>query len=298
MNVIPEEEHLTPPVVPPSIGGKHILVLPCIRTVSELRKVPVRLVRESCRLHKDGVSEHVHIVYKSEELYLGLVAPCLALDYLPVLVFHGAAAPEHGDTVLGVVVQIPGPEDIVVLVPELHHITAEFGKVPVYMVYHLFTLQFSLFLDYLHIADSVYYLRVDIPECGVADKVCIIMQESGRTGHLPETLSVHIQQLGFLGAYEYDNAVLRFFHRLLLGNGGNRKRRYQQNAIYQPLDKLHQHLLFYSPVLNFAYHPSRSKSQFLKRGSITIYVVFSFESMKSSTAFIDAFCFTCSERRL
>ena len=163
MDIIVEKEHFPASVIPSGICRKHILVFPGIGTVAECGKIPVGFVFKTGGLHEDRIRKHVHVLSKGEQLYLGFIFSGLALDYLSVLVLHRAAAAENGDTVLGVVIKIPGPEDIVVLVPELHHIAPELRQVPVDIVDHLLALEFGLFLDYLYIAYGVYNLRIHVP---------------------------------------------------------------------------------------------------------------------------------------
>ena len=104
------------------------------------------IVDESGRLDEDRVGEHVDVVSKRKCLYLGVVGSGDALDDLAVLVLQGSAVLEDGNAVLGVIVEMAGPQHVVVLVRELDDRTAELSEILVYLVSQLVSGQDSLIL--------------------------------------------------------------------------------------------------------------------------------------------------------
>ena len=146
MDIIVEEEDLAWPVVPAGVRRQHVLVPPGIGHVAEGGDSAPGIVDESGRLDEDRVGEHVDVVSKRKCLYLGVVGSGDALDDLAVLVLQGSAVLEDGNAVLGVIVEMAGPQHIVVLVLELDDRTAELGEILVYIVSQLVSGQDCLIL--------------------------------------------------------------------------------------------------------------------------------------------------------
>ena len=262
MDIVSEEENLPSAVIPASIGGKHVGLLPGIGAVTECCEVLVGLVFQPRGLDKYGIREHVHITEKGECLYLGIISTCLALYYLPVLVPHGTAFTEDGHTVLGIVVQMACPQCVVVLVPELDHITTELSKIPVYPVYHLLAFQFGAVLNDPHMAYGFYYAGLNIPQGGIAQQIGIVVKKGGITCGSPVCHAVPLHLTQGVSAHKTHKTVLRLF---FLGKGGKGGQHQQQAD--QVFGGWHNYC---SSVLNLSVHPSLLKGQSLKRGSMTI----------------------------
>ena len=196
---------------------------------------------------------------------------------------------------------MPGPEQIVVLVPELDNIAPELGKVPVYVIEHAVTLEFCLLLLDTDRPDGFYHTGFHIPDGSVAKEIGIIVEEHGIAGspavcpsvplRLPESVSLH---------KTHETVFLLIFLRLRRENGQEQQRKKQKrlNFFHTAGPGLSEdRRLFYSDSLNFTDHAALLKTQSRKRGSITIYVVLIFSFMKLSIASMDFFCFTIDKRR-
>ena len=109
MDIIVEKEYLLLPVVPSAVRGKHIILLPCIRTVTECSKIPIGLILKQICLDKDRVRKHIDMIPESETLRLGIICSVLTLDYLAILIPHRASMLEDGKGVLRIIIQMSGP---------------------------------------------------------------------------------------------------------------------------------------------------------------------------------------------
>ena len=182
---IPVEEKLFPSaVIPSGIGREHRIVLPGIGTRSENGNVGPGIIFNPRGLDKDAVSKHIDIRHEGEQLDFGIICPRQAFDYLAVGGAHRAASPEHGHTVLGIVVQIPGPQHIAVLVLKLHKVAPELCEVILYEICELVAGQLGIVLENLHVAHCLDDIGVDIPERRVTEQVCIVVEKPGRSRHL------------------------------------------------------------------------------------------------------------------
>ena len=208
MDVIIEEEYLLSSVIPAAVGGKHVLVLPCICPLTECCKVVVRLIYQTVRLDEDRVCKHVHIVLECECAYLRVICSRAAFNDLAVLVPHGSSVHEDSHRVFCIIVQMSGPQGIMIFIGKLHDRTSELRKVQIYHVLKIITCQYCLFLKNAHVSPCIYDLALDIPKRGIADEVCVIVKEAGRAYDLSVTGSFHIHHLGRLGAEEHDKTVL------------------------------------------------------------------------------------------
>ena len=155
-----------------------------------------------------------------------------------------------------------GTQGVVVLVGKLDGRASELGKIFFYDIFQVVAGEHCLLLKDADIAPSVDDLGLDIPQCRVTYEICSVMQESCRSNNLSVPAAFHIHHLGRLGTHQPDKAVALLL-ALLLGRKGQTDKQSQQY-----IDKfLHQD---YSVLRNFAYHPSRSKTQSSNIGSITI----------------------------
>ena len=194
MHIVPEKEYLPASVIPACIRRKHIVLLPGIRPLPECGKAEVGFIFQGSRLDKYGICEHIHIFTERESLDLGIIRPFQALYDLAILVPHRASVVKHRDTVLCVIIQMPGPQRIVITVLQLHHISPEFSEIEIDLIDQPVARKHRPILDDAHIADSIYNLRVDVPHCGIAQKICIVMEKPGLADHLPYILPVDFQQ--------------------------------------------------------------------------------------------------------
>ncbi len=103
----------------------------------------------------------------------------ITLDDLSVFVTHGPSATEHGDTILGVIVQIRGPERVAVLVAKLHQRPPELCEILVYIIIQTLAAKHGVVLDDLDIAESVDHVLVHIPQRGVAYQQGGVVLETG-----------------------------------------------------------------------------------------------------------------------
>ena len=277
MDLACEEEGLPRPVVPAAAGGEHIVVLPEVYVGVEGGALDVRTVVQRRSLDEHGVREHVHIVGEGEQMRLRVVGAVEALDDLAVLVFHRRAVSEHGDAVLGVVVQIACAESVFVFIHELHHASAELSKVLVHVVIQRAAGQHCALLHQFHVAFGVDYIVCDSPECCVADQISVVVEKSG-VDRLAEGFVVFVgDDLHGLGLDQAHHVALlrRLWPRRSAEQGRQKTGREQQGAYF----------------LIFSRHPAREKSQSLNIGSMTMCVSEIFLSMKLLIASI---CFAFS----
>ena len=208
MDVILEKEYLLSSVIPAAVGGKHVLVLPCICPLTECCKVVVRLIYQTICLDEDRVCKHVHIVLECECAYLRVICSRAAFNDLAVLVPHGSSVHEDSHRVFCIIVQMSGPQGIMIFIGKLDHRASELRKILIYKILKIITCQNGLFLQNAHMSPRIDYLALDIPKSCIADEVCVVVEEAGRAYDLSVTGSFHIHHLGRLGAEEHDKTIL------------------------------------------------------------------------------------------
>ena len=209
MHLPAEKEKFAAAVIPPVLGRKHVVLFPGIGPGPESGQGRFRLVFQGIGLDEDGVSEHIDVSREIECLYFRIIRTRLTFYDLSVLVPHGTSAEKDGDTVFRIVIQELGAQSIPVLVLKLDHVSAELGQVGIDVVFHLLAVQLGLVLDDLHVPDGIYHSGIHIPECGVAEKIGVVVKESGRTHYLPVAHAVDLQKLGALSAQQAHKTVLR-----------------------------------------------------------------------------------------
>ena len=155
MNLVVEEEGFTLPVVPSAAGRKHIVVFPEVDVGVESGFFEVGAVVQRFGLDEDGVSEHIDLVGECEETGLGVVGAVDALDNLAVFVFHSGSAGKDCNTVLGVVVEVAGTQDVVFFVYQLDYAAPEFCEVLVHEVVESLAGEHGSFLHQLDVADCI-----------------------------------------------------------------------------------------------------------------------------------------------
>ena len=275
-----EEEHLGPALVPASVGGEHVVLLvPEIDIGSEPGFLRCGIIFESRGLDEHGIGEHVDVPLE-EELLVGVVVPSVVtLDYLSVLAPHRRPAREHGDAVLGVVVEDFRPQYVLLLVAQLHDGAAELREVVVYQIVELLAREFGFALDQPHVPDAMYDAAVHIPHRAVADKIGSVMQEGRAHGLAHEPVLLRLLLFDELRAYETDQRIR------LLGAGPSRQRTAGRQKQRGGKNQ--------SSFLTFPAHPFREKSQSPNRGSMTMYVESILSSRNLSMASI---CFIWTTR--
>ena len=199
MDVLPEHVELLLAVVPAVVGAKHFVILPHVRSIAEPGCGKVTAVLQAGCLDERGVHVHVHLVIEHKQLCLGVIGAVKALNYLTVLVTHGAAVLENSHGVLGVVIQVFGAERVLILVYQLHKVSAETRKVLVHNILQGVAGKGGAVLDNAHVPHCVNDIGVNVPICGVAEEISIVMEELCRPRHLSVTFPVYFQQLGALG---------------------------------------------------------------------------------------------------
>ena len=197
-----EEVQLLLAVVPPVVGTEHLVVLPHVRPVAEVGGGKVAAVLQTGRLHEGGVHVHIHLVVEHEQMGLGVVGAVQTFDNLSVLVPHGGAVLENGHGVAGVVIQVTGAQDVVVLVLQLDQVAAETGHIFVYHILQGFTGEGGLVLDNTNVPRGVDDVGTHVPQGGIAKEVGVVVEEFGRSHYLTEVLAVLFDELGALGADE------------------------------------------------------------------------------------------------
>ena len=252
MDAPAEEEQFPSAVVPAVVRREHVVALPHVGPVAEIGRVEVRAVFQAGGLDEDGVGEHVHLVVEDEQAGLGVIGAELALDDLAVLVPHRRPVLENGDGILGVVVQVAGPQGVLVLVFQLDQRSAELGHVLVHDILEGLAGQLGPVLDDADVADGVADVRVDVPEGRVAEQVGVVVEEAGGAHHLAPAFAVPLDQLCGLGA-DKGHLVLRRDRHCPQGQCRDEK----------TAEGMHH-------FENLLFQIGRVKSQPWKRGSMTI----------------------------
>ena len=251
MYVVAEEEQFLVALVPPAAGGEHVAVFPEIDFRAEVGPGCFGVIVQQGGPDEDRIREHVDVAHEREQAEGVGIGSVVALDDLAVLADHGRAAPEDGDTVLGVVVEDAGAQDIVALVAQLHHAAAELRQVLVDQVVQRLAGQHGLALHQLDVAVAIDQLVIHAPEGGVADEIGAVVQECGGNG-LARHPAVRLHLLEVLG-------VQQAYQRIRLpgsGLGGQRQRADQQDRAEN------------QSFLTFSDHPFLEKSQSPNRGSM------------------------------
>ena len=282
---LPEKEKIDVPLVVAVVGGQHAVVLPGVGAVAEIGRILIRAVHEARCLHEHRVGVHVDVVHEGEFLLLGLVGAVAAFDYLAVLVTHGSAALEDGDGVLGVVVEVAGAEDVLVLVLQLDHRPAELSHILVDDIVGRLAGEGRLVLDQLDVSVGLDDTGVGVPERGVAEEVGVVVEKTGGADDLPVMVAVLLQKLGRLSAYQRDEAVRPVF--LLAGSRHGRRQKRQGQQQSSAEGPHHQ------SFLNFSAHSGRSNWQSEYIGSMTILVDLILSERNLSIAFICMSIRTC-----
>ena len=196
MHIIREEEDFISAVIPSSSRGKHVIVLPHIGCTGERGEIEFGLVLEVPRLYKHRIGKHVHIDIEGERLDLGVVGSCTAFNNLSVLVAHGSSIHEDSQRILSIIVQMSGPQRIVILVGKLHDRSPELRKILLDKICQLVTGKDSFILDDAHLAPGLYDFGLHIPQGRITYKIGIVMKETCRPDHLPVAGTCHIHHLG------------------------------------------------------------------------------------------------------
>ena len=210
MDIISKEEKLPASVIPSTIGGKHIVVLPDIGRKTEGGKIQIGLIHQFLCLDENRVREHIHIILKCEFLDLGIIRTVAAFDDLTILVTHSSSVHKHCHRVLRIIVQMPGPQRIMILVRKLYHRASELRKIIIDEILEIVAGQNGLLLKDADIAPGINYLGLHIPKSRITDEVGVVMKETCRAYDLSVSRAFHIHHLCRFGTQEHDKAVLLF----------------------------------------------------------------------------------------
>ncbi len=206
MDVALEEEYLFLPVVPASVGRKHVLFLPEIHVGGEPGLFRLGFVLKRIGLDEDGIGEHIDVPLEDIEFRGIEILAVVALDNLAVLAFHRGSAREDRNAVLGVVIENTGTQDIFALVSQLHQGTAELREVQVYEIVEFVARELCLPLNHPHVAYAVDYAAVQLPDSAVANQIGAVVQESGIHGLADKALRSFLL-LDELGTDKPDNRI-------------------------------------------------------------------------------------------
>ena len=127
---------------------------------------------------------------------------------------------EDSEGVLCVIVQISGPERIMILVLQLNQCTSELCEVIIYDISKLLAGEYCLFLKDADISPCFDNPGLYIPEGCVTKEISVIVKKSRRSHHLSVAGTLDVHHLSRFGTDEYDKTV----RLVLLGIGGNRGR--------------------------------------------------------------------------
>ena len=207
MHIAEETEGLRLAIIDSRIGGEHVVVLPGIQRLLEIRPLQVRMIEQALGTHEHRIREHVDLVLKGEQADLGVIGPLPALYDLALGIPHGRPALKHGHAVLGIVVQVPGAELVPVLVGQLHQGAPELGHIPVYQIVHAVAVEHRVLLHDLDVAPGLEKVGIHVPESSVTEEISVVVQETGGTDDLADVLAVTLYHLGRLGAEEAHQTV-------------------------------------------------------------------------------------------
>ena len=171
-------------------------------------------------------------------------------------------------------------QGVMILIFKLDKRPSELSQVFIYQICQFVAGQDCLFLKNADITPRINDSRLDIPQSSITKEIRVIMKESCRTDHLTIASSLNIYHLSRLRAQEHDKAILLLTLLCCKREACRKGKHANQYDLKEP----HQD---YSFSRNLSAQPSRSKTQSLKRGSMTIYVVLILELIKSSIASFD-----------
>ena len=169
--------------------------------------VPAGIVYKRVAGEEHRVGEHLHLAYKVELLYSGLILSGQALYHIAVSVPHGTAPVEKRDTVPCVVVQIIGPQNIAVTVHQLDKMSSESGRILGYHIPQAVPRQSSVLLLYPHVPYGIQIVPAHIPVGAVALQIGIVVKEYRIADHFTVLHSVHLNESGPVRRDETDETV-------------------------------------------------------------------------------------------
>ena len=82
-----------------------------------------------------------------------------------------------------------------ILISKLYNRASELSQIGVNQISEFVTFQNCLLLKYAHISPRLDNTSVYIPQCGIAQKICIIMKETGRSDYFSIGISLNINHL-------------------------------------------------------------------------------------------------------
>ena len=210
MDVFCESEQLRRPIVGSRIGSQHIIPSPGIGSGSEHSHRSLSVVVKGIRLDEHRIGVHVDIFVKPEKLDLGVVTTHVTLDYLAILVPERATIPENGHTIFCVVVQVGGPEGILLLILKLDQRSAELSQAAADVIIEFVTRQGSVILKNAHMTDGLDNLPVNIPVGSVAEQFRGVMLETHIPDRPAETMPTHILLHQFIASQKSHEAIFVF----------------------------------------------------------------------------------------
>ena len=276
-DLLREEEDIVRSAVPAAAGREKIVILSEIYRRDEQRTIPVRLIVERIRTHKHRIGVHIDIADEFEEAEGVEVTALVALDYLAVGASHRGPSAEDGHAVLGIVVEFPRAEHILLLVPQLHHRPSELGEVSVYQIVEGFARKLRIALDHPHVALAVDDIGILAPDRAVAHQIGPVVQKGGIDGP-PDEIVPDLKLFDIAGAHQAQQRISLpglFLRGQRICCGEQQAQGRNQSSF-----------------LIFRSHPLRLKSQSPNIGSMTIYVTSILSSTNLSTASICRLFFT------
>ena len=105
-----------------------------------------------------------------------------------------------------------------ILILELHDSSSKLRKVVIYNICQLIAGKHSLFLKNADMTPSLDYLRLNVPQCSITQKIGVIVEESCRSDDFPVAGTLDIHHLSRLGAHEHNKTI----RLALLGESGYR----------------------------------------------------------------------------
>ena len=137
-----------------------------------------------------------------------------------------------------------------VLILKLDYSASELCQVLIDEISELVTCKDSLILKNAHISPSLDETGIDIPQCGIAKKICVIVKESCRTYNLSITCSLDIDKLRRFGAHQNDKTVRLF---PILGISGQTYDKNQYDAKESPHQRISLFTEFLLPTFTLEY---------------------------------------------
>ena len=282
VDILHEGEYLLCMLVPSRLCGEHVVIPPGVGIRAENGYLGACVVVKRIGLDEHRIGVHVDIAQEAELPDLGIVGTLVALDDLAILVPHRRTELEGGETVLCVVVQVMGPEGVLVLVLQLHQGTAELGKVVIDEIVQFVAAQYGPVLDDLDMAVAADYILVDVPDGRVAQELGRIVFEAGIAQRLAVADPIFLLLLELVAAEKPYEAV---FPLIPLGGQAAGDEQEQDGICQAPGE--HRYLV------NLESQPARLNSQSLNIGSMMMWVSLILPSRNSSIAFICLSILTC-----